>query len=162
MHCRSQPWHRSTELTAAHRPRDPETRDPETRVGDGERQAVAELLGDAAAAGYLSLDELDERLSTTWRATTGAELALAEAGLPTELRRDRARRQATAQARRAARAGLVPHLVAYLSVMLLLVTVWLVVGLAGNGWYPWPLWPALGWGIGIAQHVRHATATPAA
>jgi hypothetical protein len=156
MHCPTQPSRRLAELPAVQPPRD-----PGARVGDGERQEVAELLGDAAAAGYLSLAELDERLATAWGATTGAGLAVAEAGLPAELRRDRARRLAAAQARRAARAGLVPHLVAYLSVMLLLVTLWLVAGLAGHGWYPWPLWPALGWGIGIAQHVRHAAAAPA-
>lgn len=156
MHCRTRSPHATAELTAA-----PRTRDPEARVGDGERQAVAELLGDAAAAGYLSLDELDERLATAWGATTGAELATAEAGLPAELRGERARRQAAERARQVARAGLVPHLVAYVGVMLLLVGIWLAVGLAGNGWYPWPVWPALGWGIGVASHLRHAVAAPA-
>jgi hypothetical protein len=156
MHCRTHPPHRLAELTTS-RPQ----RDPDARVGDGERHEVAELLGDAAAAGYLQLDELDERLATAWRATTGAELAAAEVGLPAGLRRERARREAAERARRTARTALVPHLAAYVGVMLLLVAVWLAVGLAGNGWYPWPLWPALGWGIGIASHVRHAVAAPA-
>lgn len=45
---------------------------------------------------------------------------------------------------------MVPHLVAYVGVMVLLVLIWLLVGVNGGGWYPWPMWPALGWGAGIA------------
>ena len=32
--------------------------------------------------------------------------------------------------------------------MALLWTIWLVTG-AG---YPWPIWPMLGWGVGVAGH----------
>ena len=42
--------------------------------------------------------------------------------------------------------------------MVLLLTIWLAVGLTGGGWYPWPVWPALGWGIGVVGHVRSARA----
>jgi hypothetical protein len=42
--------------------------------------------------------------------------------------------------------------------MALLVAIWLVVGLGGGSWYPWPLWPALGWGIAVLGQVRTARA----
>lgn len=47
-------------------------------------------------------------------------------------------------------ARVVPQLMAYVAVMVLLVLIWLLVGVNGGGWYPWPVWPALGWGIGLA------------
>jgi hypothetical protein len=34
--------------------------------------------------------------------------------------------------------------------MALLWLIWLVTG--AN--YPWPVWPMLGWGIGVAGHLR--------
>jgi hypothetical protein len=48
--------------------------------------------------------------------------------------------------------------------MLLLVTVWLMIGLAAQSWYPWFIWPALGWGIGITARIKRTarrSATPA-
>ncbi len=41
------------------------------------------------------------------------------------------------------------HLVAYVTVNLLLVAIWLA---SGAGFF-WPVFPLLGWGIGIAFHV---------
>ena len=41
------------------------------------------------------------------------------------------------------------HATSYLLVMALLVTIWL---LTTPGGYFWPIWPALGWGIGLASH----------
>jgi 2TM domain len=40
----------------------------------------------------------------------------------------------------------------YLAVMALLWLIWLVTG--AN--YPWPIWPMLGWGIGVAGHAGRA------
>ena len=126
------------------------------RVGDRERERTAVLLTDAAAAGLLTLAELDDRLARAWRAGTGAELSALEDDLPTSLLRERDRREAAARARELARAGLGPHVASYLGVMALLTAIWLLVGLAGGGWYPWPVWPALGWGIGVVSHARAA------
>jgi hypothetical protein len=42
--------------------------------------------------------------------------------------------------------------------MSLLVAIWFVAGLNSGSWYPWPVWPALGWGIAVAGHVRTARA----
>lgn len=44
--------------------------------------------------------------------------------------------------------GFTTHLVTYLLVNTMLVVIWAVSG-AG---YFWPIWPLLGWGIGIALH----------
>jgi hypothetical protein len=41
------------------------------------------------------------------------------------------------------------HLLAYVTVNLLLVAIWFA---AGGGFF-WPMFPILGWGIGIAFHV---------
>lgn len=115
----------------------------DSRVGDVDRQRAAQALGDAAAGGYLRLDELDERLGQVWASTTRAQLAAVAADLPPRAPEPRTR---TAGAR--------AHVTAYLVTMLLLVAVWLVVGVSGGGWYPWPVWPALGWGVGVLRHVR--------
>jgi hypothetical protein len=40
----------------------------------------------------------------------------------------------------------------YLAVMALLWLIWLATG-AGH---PWPVWPMLGWGIGVAGHAGRA------
>jgi hypothetical protein len=46
------------------------------------------------------------------------------------------------------RRGLMAHALAYLSVNVLLVAIWLATG-AG---FFWPLFPLFGWGIGLAFH----------
>jgi hypothetical protein len=131
---------------------------PDQRAGDGDRQRTADLLALATGRGLLRVDELDQRLGVVWSATSTGELAAVTDDLPDELRREHARQGAALQARTAARAGLAGHLRSYLAVMALLVGIWLAVGLAGGSWYPWPVWPALGWGIGVAGHVRAARA----
>jgi len=44
------------------------------RIGDKERQQVAEVLRDAAGDGRIDMEELDERLGLTWNAKTYADL----------------------------------------------------------------------------------------
>ncbi len=129
------------------------------RAGDADRERAGALLGDAAAAGYLRLDELDDRLERALTARTTAELDALTADLPPSLGRERARREAVARVRREAQGGLRAHLASYVGVMALLVGIWLVVGVTAGAWYPWPVWPALGWGIGLVGHVRAAYGT---
>ena len=128
------------------------------RAGDRDRQRTADVLALATGRGHLRIDELDERLAAVWSATSTGELAALEGDLPEAVRREHARRSAALEARTAARAALSGHVLSYLGVMVLLVAIWLVAGLAGGGWYPWPVWPALGWGIAVAGHVRTARA----
>ena len=44
------------------------------RIGDADRQRVADILRDAAGEGRLDLDELEERLELTWQAKTYGDL----------------------------------------------------------------------------------------
>jgi uncharacterized membrane protein YccC len=52
------------------------------------------------------------------------------------------------------------HLFSYLVVNGLFVTIWLIVGLTGGSWFPWPLFPMIGWGIGLAFHAWAAFGPP--
>ena len=56
------------------------------RVGDADRDRTAELLKEAHAAGYLTLEETDERLGTALAARTRTELDQLAADLPPEWR----------------------------------------------------------------------------
>ena len=58
---------------------------PELRVGDRERDAVAETLREAVAEGRLGLDELDARLDAALAARTYADLDPLVADLPVPL-----------------------------------------------------------------------------
>jgi Domain of unknown function (DUF1707) len=55
---------------------------PDLRVGDAERDASARVLREHCAAGRLSLEELDERLSHVYGATTRGELDALIGDLP--------------------------------------------------------------------------------
>ena len=109
----------------------------ELRVGDAERDAAAERLRAHAAAGRLTVEELDERLGRALSARTGTDLAVLEEDLP----RPRTRRRDPA--RRA-------HVTTYLMVIGGLVVLWALTGFGSF----WPIWPMLGWGIGVMSHAR--------
>lgn len=129
--------------------RDPAT--PGVRAGDRDRESTAEILGQALAQGYLDMPEYESRLQTTFAAHTTPELQQLTADLPVaQLRRNDPRRRA---ARRAtARRGVQIHLAAYLAMVVIVLTVWLVVGLSAGAWYFWPIWPILGAGLGVVAH----------
>jgi hypothetical protein len=130
--------------------------DPAARVGDAERDETVALLSDAAAEGYLRPEELDERLSAALTARTVADLQELTRDLPPEWQANRAHRAAAATAQQEARRTVRPRVAAYVRVMALLVVIWLVVGITAGAWYPWPVWPALGWGIALLAQVRAA------
>ena len=114
------------------------------RVGDAERERAADLLAEHHAAGRLTLAELDERLTATLSASTRDELTAPLSDLPAALRTP-----APAVHRRSpADIGWRMHLVSYLTVI---VGLWLIWVLTGAG-YPWPIWPMLGWGLGLFGH----------
>ncbi|MDT0550385.1 2TM domain-containing protein, partial [Streptomyces lonegramiae] len=79
------------------------------------------------------------------------------------LRRHDPRRHAAQQ--RAARMSVKIHLAAYVAGSLLMLGIWLAVGFGGGGWYFWPVWPIMGWGIGVASHAipiwAHGSMSPA-
>ena len=108
------------------------------------------------------MDEYENRLQATFAAHTTAELRQLVADLPlAQLRRNDPQRQAARQ--RAASIGVRIHLGAYLAMVVIVLTVWLVVGLTAGAWYFWPIWPILGAGIGVVGHalpIRFAVLSP--
>ncbi len=59
--------------------------DPRLRAADTDREHIADLLQRHTAAGRLTLDEYEQRVTAAWQATTLGELASLTADLPTEL-----------------------------------------------------------------------------
>ncbi len=105
---------------------------PDLRVDDGDREGTVEVLRAHASVGRLDVDELEERTASALVARTGRELRALTEDLP-RLPADSARRRAAWRA----------EVTTYLVVVLGLVAVWLATGAA----HPWPLYPALGWGV---------------
>jgi hypothetical protein len=119
------------------------------RVGDAERGHTLDLLKEAHVAGYLTLAEMDERLSSALAARTRADLERLVADLPPEWRAEQegARPVAPVPAgpgHRASRSGppLLP--LAFAAVMVALVLVTLVTR---GFFFPLPLlWIFLAFG----------------
>jgi hypothetical protein len=103
----------------------------ELLASDADRERIAERLRTAAGEGRLTPAELEERLERAFSARTDAELRPLVADLPSPPREPRPRDHS--------------HVRAYVSVCLMLVVIW---ALTGAGYF-WPIWPILGWGIGV-------------
>ena len=106
------------------------------RASDRERDSVVSDLRVHGGEGRLSVEELDQRIAAALAAPTRAELAKLVADLPQRPRPVTDRRDFQ------------EHLRSYLMVMALLVAIW---ALTGAGYF-WPIWPILGWGIGVMSH----------
>jgi Domain of unknown function (DUF1707)/2TM domain len=107
-------------------------------ASDGDRERTAERLRAASGEGRLTAEELEERLERAFAARTDAELEPLVADLPVVAPAPRA-------APRRRRGPDPDHLRAYIAVNLMLVAIW---ALTGAGYF-WPIWPILGWGIGV-------------
>lgn len=147
----------------AHRPDAPYRTDtPERpyRIGTPERERVVALLTEALGGGYLTSTEFDQRVGAAIQASTTRDLVPLTADLPPEWIAGMRRRERLARHAGAARLGVRLHVAAYLAGMALMVGIWLVVGSTTGHLYPWPIWPGLGWGLGVLSHaipVRLAT-----
>ena len=120
-------------------------------VGDREREHTADSLGLALTQGYLTMRDYEGRLHETFAAQTTAQLDQLLADLPVaQLRRNDPRRRAAQH--NAAKLSVRIHFAAYLAGTLLMLGIWAAVGFGGGGWYFWPVWPIMGWGIGVASH----------
>ena len=119
-------------------------------VGDADRNGVVDLLKEAHAVGYLTLDETDERLGAALKARTRGELDRLVADLPPEWRagQERGRRAVGAPARPRRdlpleAVWLVPLLVVVAGVVLLAVLTRAFL------FFPWPLlWIIFAFGFG--------------
>jgi class 3 adenylate cyclase len=112
------------------------------RASDADRERVAKLLRDHYGAGRLSDDDLSERSEAVYRARTTSELEALTADLPSAREHSRGRR------RGALETSVRIHLTTYILVNLLLIGIWA----ASGGGYFWPIWPILGWGVGVGCH----------
>jgi hypothetical protein len=138
---------------------DPSPSPPRTvRAGNDDRQRVMDLLQAHYVAGRLTAPELEERIEQALAARTLADLDTLLADLPhpgqpeaaTTRRRSRDRRGERRERRsKIGKQAFRAHATSYLLVTAMLVTIWL---LTTPGGYFWPIWPMLGWGIGLASH----------
>ncbi|HEV8163869.1 MAG TPA: DUF1707 domain-containing protein [Actinomycetota bacterium] len=117
-------------------------------VGDADRNRIADLLKEAHAGGYLTLEEVDQRLSVALAARTRGQLDRLVADLPPEWRaaQQRARRPAGPPARRSP--SLTPD-AAWLVPLLVVVAALVVLAVVTRGFlfFPWPLlWIFLAFG----------------
>ena len=111
------------------------------RASDADRERVVELLRDHAAAGRLDVEELDQRTEAAYRARTVDALEALSRDLPADSSRPPEPRRSRIDP------GLAARLAPFVLVNLMLIVIWAATG-AG---YFWPMWPLLGWGIGLAS-----------
>ncbi|MBO0881245.1 MAG: DUF1707 domain-containing protein [Mycobacterium sp.] len=125
--------------------------DPGVRVGDHEREKVVTRLGQAFTQGYLSIPEYEARLDQALQAQTAGAVNQLLGDLPVGriVQNDPRRRVAQVAA---ARRSVWIHFAAYLAASLLMIGIWLTVAVTAGAWYFWPVWPILGWGIGVVSH----------
>lgn len=140
---------------------------PDVRVSDAERQLVVDRLREETAAGRLTLDEFDERVSEAYASRTRAELTRAlrelpgddsvlpapaskplpalpslalEADLPPALE---------AKARRRYRQRQRDSIIGFAMTNGIVIAIWAMTG----GGYFWPAWVLLGTGCGFVNRL---------
>lgn len=127
-------------------------------ISDDDRRAAVTELRRHCTDGRLTLDEFDERAGQAYEARTQADLVAVLRDLPELPPRPAVTRHAPPPAvavavSKADRSGFTPHLITYLAIMILLVGIWALTTPTG---YFWPVWPALGWGVGLFAHAAGA------
>jgi hypothetical protein len=140
-------------------------------LSEVERERVIRDLTRHCGDGRLTLDELEERVAEVYAATSTAEIDHALRFLPAQpLAMPTPPKEApkpsstsvstpfsvpahvshhgSVDPRRAGEIALRIHLAVYLSVIGLLVAIWIMTGFG----YPWPMWPAMTWGVALSIH----------
>ena len=108
------------------------------RVGDADRNRTADLLKEAHAAGYLTLEEVDDRLGTALAARTRGELDRLVADLPPEWRASQ--QPAPPAARPPRQRPAFPPEIVWLVPLLVVVAGLLTLAVLTRGFFfPWPL-----------------------
>ena len=112
------------------------------RASDADRERTAQALRHHAGVGRLEVAELEERLGAAYAATTFGDLRALTRDLPGTADPARAERPAPSPPRRRV---LEPHVAVWLACSVLFVVIWAATGTG----YFWPVWPILGWGLGV-------------
>jgi hypothetical protein len=112
-----------------------------TRVSDADRERVAELLRDHAAAGRLDTQELEQRLERAYAARYGSDLQAVLAELP----------PASAPRVRAPR----PHVTAAPLLPLAIAALVALAAITSTWWLLWLIWPIV-IVLGPRRHYRRA------
>ncbi|CAA9526668.1 MAG: hypothetical protein AVDCRST_MAG85-3293 [uncultured Solirubrobacteraceae bacterium] len=107
------------------------------RPSDAEREEIVSQLRAHAGDGRLDVEELERRVARAYSTKTRRGLVKMVRDLPRPPRPPRDQRREFGE-----------HLRSYLAVMALLVVIWALTGMG----YFWPIWPMLGWGIGVFSH----------
>lgn len=125
-------------LQEAENPRGVMTMASVMRISDLDRELAARRLCDAAAAGALSLSELEWRLDRVLSAATHGQLEalLIDVPVPRRVRES------------PIRSWLRAHLGAFVILNGGLAAIWAAAGFG----YFWPIWPLIGWGMLISGH----------
>ena len=148
--------------------------EPHLRAADSDRTAVATALGEHMAAGRLTVDEYDERLSRAYAARTYGELDQLTADLPSTHRPPAGQPVAHADPHPMRACGPVPGhwnggqstgaaWRSWLSTAVIVVTIWAVASIASTSFlYFWPIWVIGPWGAVLlartltgGDHDRH-------
>lgn len=135
--------------------------EPDLRIGDAERDATAALLAHHFAAGRLSRSEFDERTEQVLVARTRSQVDHVVVDLPsTPGERPSTALDAAGDAEdspgRAAAQWRRGMLAPWMVFSVFFVVLWAVTG----GGYFWPMWPIMGWGIGVVMSGIRAHAEP--
>jgi hypothetical protein len=111
---------------------------PAIRASDQDRERAAAKLREHAATGRLDVEELTARLDATFTAKTQDELDAQFRDLPADREVMPSSRHPSPRRR---------HVSVYLAVSLLMIVIWAATGMG----YFWPIWPILGWGVGVVS-----------
>jgi class 3 adenylate cyclase len=127
----------------------------ELRAADRDREEAAQTLREHYTAGRLSDEEFGTRVEEAYRARTLAELETLTldlpapgVALPPARKTARPTEHTLTRGGRGLRTSVQIHLTIYVLVNVLLIGIWAVTG-AG---YFWPIWPIMGWGVGVGAH----------
>ena len=112
------------------------------RASDADRERVTVVLREHYGDGRLTDDELAARIDRAMTAQTTQELELLTRDLPAP---QHAAAPLPAERRAPLPAGFRIHLNVYLVVNAGLIAIWA----ASGGGYFWPIWPIIGWGMGV-------------
>lgn len=108
------------------------------RASNADRERAIDSMRRHCSEGRLTLEELEERTDAALAARTRRELWDLLGDLPAERRPPATPTDL----------GLRLHLSLYGAVNCMLIVIWALTGMG----YFWPVWPLMGWGIGLACH----------